>query len=90
MALHADLGDDAPLLVRVRAACRMLDVGETRLYEMLNSGELQSFRDGGARKILVSSIREYIARQMAQAIPPKQSPASRARPERLNATSAVE
>jgi hypothetical protein len=39
-----------PLVVRPRAACRMLDCGITRLYELLAAGELESFADGGPAK----------------------------------------
>jgi excisionase family DNA binding protein len=58
------LGDDEPLVVRPKTACRLLAVGETRLYEMIASGELESFRDGGARKITTRSIHAYIERQI--------------------------
>jgi hypothetical protein len=54
-----------PLLVRPRIAWRMLGCGNTRGYELLAAGELASFRDGKSRKIVVSSIRDYIARQLA-------------------------
>jgi hypothetical protein len=45
----------------------MLNCGNTRLYELLTAGELDSFLDGRSRKITVDSIRRYIARQLAQA-----------------------
>ncbi len=61
---NTDLGDDLPLLVRPKQALRLLSIGETRLYEMINAGELESFRDGGARKITTRSIHAYIERQL--------------------------
>jgi excisionase family DNA binding protein len=57
------LGEDEPLVVRPKVACR-LSVGETRLYEMIARGDLESFRDGGARKITTRSIHAYIERQI--------------------------
>ena len=54
-----------PLLVRPKIAWRMLGCGNTRGYELLAAGELASFRDGKSRKIVVSSIHDYIARQIA-------------------------
>jgi hypothetical protein len=54
-----------PLLVRPKIAWRMLGCGNTRGYELLAAGELASFRDGKSRKIVVNSIRDYIARQLA-------------------------
>jgi hypothetical protein len=34
-------------------------------YELINSGQLESYLDGGARKILWSSIHDYIRRRLA-------------------------
>ena len=59
--------DDSPLVVKPKGALRMLNCGNTRLYELLAAGELDSFLDGRSRKITVDSIRRYIARQLAQA-----------------------
>ncbi len=56
-----------PLLVKPRDACRLLACGRTRLYQLINSGELDSFADGGSRKITASSIHAFIARQLAAA-----------------------
>jgi hypothetical protein len=44
----------------------MLDCGRTRLYELLNANELESYRDGKSRKITVSSILERIRRKLQQ------------------------
>jgi hypothetical protein len=49
------------LVVKPKDACRMLDCGNTRLYELLGVGELDSFLDGRSRKIPVESIHRYIA-----------------------------
>lgn len=57
--------DAEPLAVKPKGACQMLDCGLTRLYQLLNAGELVSYRDGGSRKITVASIREYQARRIA-------------------------
>jgi excisionase family DNA binding protein len=54
-----------PLIVKPLAACRLLDCGLTRLYELLDAGELQTFKDGRSRKIVVASIHDYIARRVA-------------------------
>jgi hypothetical protein len=43
----------------------MLDIGHSRLYELLSAGDLRSFKDGKSRKIIVASIKEYIARKLA-------------------------
>lgn len=54
------------LVVKPRKACRLLDCGNTRLYELLAAGELQSFKDGKSRKITTESIRSYIERLLAE------------------------
>lgn len=55
----------APLVASPKVVCRMLDCGLTRLYELLARGELQSFTEGRARKITLSSIEDFIARRLA-------------------------
>jgi hypothetical protein len=63
--------DVKPLLVKPRIACLLLSCGITRLYELLNAGELSSFLDGKSRKITTASIEAYVARRLA----PSDSPA---------------
>jgi hypothetical protein len=62
-----DLG---PLAERVsatpRQTCTALSIGITKLYELLGSGELASYHESKARRILVSSIRAYLARRLAE------------------------
>lgn len=65
--MNANLADDdfsKPLAVPPRLACQLLSVGLTRLYELLNAGELDSFHIGRARRITTASIRGFIARQI--------------------------
>ncbi|HLG85982.1 MAG TPA: helix-turn-helix domain-containing protein [Alphaproteobacteria bacterium] len=57
----------APIVVKPRKACEMLGCGITRLYELLNGGELESYKDGGSRKITVASIHRYIGSRVAAA-----------------------
>jgi hypothetical protein len=56
-----------PLVVKPRIAWRMLGCSNTRGYELLKAGELDSFRDGRSRKILVKSIHAFIDRRLAAA-----------------------
>ena len=55
---------EAALLVSPASAMTMLSCGRTRLYELLDRGELESFLDGRARRITVASIHAYIARKL--------------------------
>src|SRR5450631_3554803 len=45
-------------------ARKVIGCGNTRFYELLNSGEIQSYTDGRSRKVLVASLRDYVARQL--------------------------
>jgi hypothetical protein len=56
--------DDTQLVVSPRKGAAALDVGLTRVYELINSGQLQSYHDGKSRKIVVASLEAYIARQI--------------------------
>ena len=53
------------IAVTPKVAKAMLACGTTHLYELLNARELASYRDGKSRKILTSSIRAYVERQVA-------------------------
>jgi hypothetical protein len=56
-----------PLVCDVRAAEALLDEGKDRIYALIRSGELESYLDGGSRKISVSSIKARVARKLAAA-----------------------
>ena len=65
--LSTGLGDaERKRAVSPRTACVMLDVGITRLYELIAAGEVDSYLDGRARKITVASIDRRIARLLAE------------------------
>ena len=61
------LADGERLAVSPRRAWNMLDIGNTRGYELLKAGELESYMEGRARRITVRSIQAYIDRQVAAA-----------------------
>jgi hypothetical protein len=48
-------------------------------YELINTGQLDSFLDGKARKITVASILRYIARKLAAAGAARAAPQPRRR-----------
>jgi hypothetical protein len=60
-----------PLVTDVAGAQRMLDAGHQKIWDLLNAGELESFRLGRARRITIQSIRSYIQRKVAEAASPK-------------------
>jgi hypothetical protein len=55
-----------PLVVKPKVAWKLLSCGNTKGYELLQSGELESFLDGGSRKITMASILRYIERRLQQ------------------------
>jgi hypothetical protein len=55
---------DDRLVVSPRIARRLLDTGNTRLYELLTAGELDSYREGRSRKITMESIRRLVRRRL--------------------------
>jgi hypothetical protein len=75
------------LAVPPKIAGQMLGYGVTHTYKLIKRGELISFLDGGARRILVSSITDYIQRKVAAGEPARRSrPGGPGRP-RKNASS---
>jgi excisionase family DNA binding protein len=54
-----------PLGVSPRQACVLLNVGNTRLYQLIGDGELETYKEGRATRITTQSIRERHERQLA-------------------------
>ena len=59
--------DQDRLLVKPKKAWEMLACSNTRGYELIAAKELDSFKDGRSRKIVVASIHRYIERHMKKA-----------------------
>ncbi len=67
MSIHSTgLGDDEPLAVSPRRAGLLLSKGLTKIYEAINAGELEAYKDGSSTKITMRSIRVYIERRLEQ------------------------
>jgi excisionase family DNA binding protein len=65
MSRPSGVGELEPLVVSPRGAGRMLNYGHKKVYQLIATGELESFKDGRSRKIIVASIHEHIRRCMA-------------------------
>jgi hypothetical protein len=67
-ALEIDLG---PLEGRIgasaRETCHALHIGMTKLYSLMASGELQSYKAGRSRRIYTPSIKSYVLKLLADA-----------------------
>src|SRR5262249_55562521 len=59
------------LSVSPRVAGEMLGFGKTHVFKLLKTGELESYLEGTARRILTASIHSYVARKVAASKPDK-------------------
>ena len=77
-----EAGDVAALVVKPKVAWKMLACSNTRGYELIAAGQLESFRDGRSRKITVASIHRFIARRLTaeKEAPAPQTSRRRGRP----------
>lgn len=67
-ALAHDHGrEQQPLLVSVDEAAKMLRISRTVAYQLMYKGELQSVKIGRIRRVVVSSIGEYVRRLLDEA-----------------------
>lgn len=57
----------APLLLRVEEAAAMLGIGRTRMFTLIDSGEVASLKLGRSRRVPVDAIRAYVDGLMAEA-----------------------
>ena len=53
-----------PIGLPPKAAFAMIPVGVTKGYELINSGDLKTFKVGRATRVTVTSIRDYVNRQL--------------------------
>ena len=91
MTLVSESEGTEPLVVSVKKGCTILGSGVTRLYELINAGEIQSYRDGKSRKVVVASLRAFVARQIAaEATKPRAGWTDRATKARLDKKSGGE
>jgi hypothetical protein len=55
--------DADPLLYRVPEAALKLAIGESKMWELLARGEVESLKIDGARRITPAALEAYIARR---------------------------
>ncbi len=53
----------APRIIEIDGLCDMLNIGKNTAYNLLTSGEIDSFKVGSVWKIPVASVNEYIDRK---------------------------
>jgi hypothetical protein len=56
-----------PRVTDINGGCQRAHCGKDRFYQLLHSGEIESYLDGRSRKVVIASIDAYIDRKIAQA-----------------------
>jgi excisionase family DNA binding protein len=51
-----------PLLLRPTAAARLLDISRSKLYELINAGEIVTVTIGSSRRIIYDDLVAYVQR----------------------------
>lgn len=54
-------GLDDRLAVSPSEACRLMSIGRTHLYELLDAAHLKSIKIGRSRRILMKSIHDFLS-----------------------------
>jgi excisionase family DNA binding protein len=52
--------NDERISVRIPEACRLIGISRSKLYELIEAGEIQTAKVGASRLILVSSLRTFV------------------------------
>jgi hypothetical protein len=61
------LSTEAPILVSVKRACELLDIGNSKIWELIRKNELEivSLGEGGKKHVVFASITDLVARRRA-------------------------
>lgn len=53
------------IAVRIPEACRMIGIGRSKLYELMETGDLETIKVGTSRLVLVSSLQAFVEARRA-------------------------
>ncbi|MEO6382766.1 MAG: helix-turn-helix domain-containing protein [Nitrobacter sp.] len=53
------------IAVRIPEACRLIGIGRSKLYELLDAGELETIKIGASRLVLVASLQAFVEARRA-------------------------
>ncbi len=73
---------DEPLLLRVPEAAVLLRISRAKLYQLLATGQVPSFRVGGRTRIPVAGLRRWLDEQTESALRAATAPVKLARDSR--------
>ena len=65
-AVNPPASERRPIVASVNETMAALKIGRAKTYELINSGQLQSYVEGVSRKILWSSIHDYFERRLGE------------------------
>jgi excisionase family DNA binding protein len=65
---------ESPLLFTVERTAERLEIGRTKVYELIAAGELESITIGRARRVIPDSIDAYVKRLRAAQPRPDSDP----------------
>lgn len=60
------MNDSPVLLHRIEDAARILGIGRSNLYKLMDSGEVESIKIGKSRRITQAALERYVARLEAR------------------------
>ena len=49
-----------PALVKIEPACRYLDVGRSKLYELIRAGKLDAVKIGKSARVTTASLKRFV------------------------------
>jgi excisionase family DNA binding protein len=49
-----------PALVKIEPACRYLDIGRSKLYELIRDGKLDAVKIGKSARITTASLKRFV------------------------------
>jgi excisionase family DNA binding protein len=56
----SDADPHKPLTVRIREACRMTGIGRSKLYELIQEGEIEVIKVGGMTLVPVNALETFL------------------------------
>jgi excisionase family DNA binding protein len=61
--------DPQPLLVSTATVAKQLELGKTKIFELIAAGELESVKVGRVRRVTFDSVTSYVDRLRAEQNP---------------------
>jgi excisionase family DNA binding protein len=55
-----------PLVTSVNGACAILHKSRDKVYDLIKSGEIESYLDGDSRRITIRSLEAYVQKKVAE------------------------